>query len=44
MFFELDDVRRRHNPDWHSDNVTSWHKAVDSKGTWNFQRGIITYI
>jgi len=44
MFFELDDVQRRHNPTWWTNNVTAWHTAVDSTPSWNFQRGNPTNI
>ena len=40
MFFGLDDVQRRHNPTWWTNNVTAWHTAVDSTPSWNYQRGI----
>lgn len=39
MFFELEDVKRRHNPSWWTNNVTHWHTAVDSTPSWNYQRG-----
>ncbi len=39
MFFELDDVKRRHNPSWWTNNVTHWTTAVDSTPSWNYQRG-----
>ena len=39
MFFELDDVQRRHNPTWWTNNVTAWTRAVDSTPSWNYQRG-----
>jgi len=44
MFFELDDVQRRHNPSWWTNNVTTWTTAVDSTPSWNFQRGNIIKI
>ena len=44
MFFELDDVQRRHNPTWWTNNVTSWTRAVDSTPSWNYQRGKVSII
>jgi len=44
MFFELDDVQRRHNPSWWTNNVTTWTTAVDSTPSWNYQRGTQIYI
>ena len=39
MFFELEDVRRRHNPTWWTNNVTAWVTPPDSTPSWNYQRG-----
>jgi hypothetical protein len=39
MFFELEDIKHRHNPHWWTNNVTGWHTAVDSTPSWNYQRG-----
>ncbi len=39
MFFELEDVKRRHMPAWSNNNVTMWTPALDSTPTWNYQRG-----
>jgi hypothetical protein len=44
MFFELDDIKRRHMPNWSINNTTAWSPAMDSNLTWNFQRGIIVII
>jgi hypothetical protein len=44
MFFELDDIKRRHMPNWSNNNTTAWSPAIDSNLTWNFQRGIIFLI
>jgi hypothetical protein len=41
MFFELDDIKRRHMPQWFVHNVTAWTPSLDSSYTWNYQRGNI---
>ena len=41
MFFELDDIKRRHMPAWSTNNVTQWTPALDSTYSWNYQRGKI---
>lgn len=43
MFFELEDIKRRHMPAWSTNNVTMWVPALDSTPTWNYQRGTIFY-
>lgn len=39
MFFELEDIKRRHMPTWSNNNTTVWVPALDSTPTWNYQRG-----
>lgn len=39
MFFELEDIKRRHMPNWNTDNVTQWTDTYDSTPSWNYQRG-----
>lgn len=43
MFFELEDVKRRHMPMWNTNNVTMWVAAPDSTPSWNLQRGSNLY-
>ena len=44
MFFELEDIKRRHSPYFNVTNVGGWTPAVDSTPSWNYQRGIIVSI
>ena len=41
MFFELEDIQRRHSPYWDLTNVTGWTNATDSTVSWNYQRGLL---
>ena len=44
MFFELEDIKRRHS--LYSDiyNVSSWSPATDSSFGWNYQRGFMASV
>lgn len=42
MFFELDDIKRRHSNYYDIYNVNGWVRAPDSTLSWNYQRGIFT--
>jgi len=44
MFFELDDIKRRHSYTYDVYNVFSWIDTPDNKFSWNWQRGAITGI
>lgn len=39
MFFELEAIQRRHSPYWDLSNTTGWVTALDSKASWNYERG-----
>ena len=41
MFFELDDIKRRHSYTFDVYNVFSWIDTPENKLTWNWQRGAI---
>lgn len=41
MFYELEDIQRRHNLYWDIYNVQGWVQAADFSHTWNYQRGAI---
>lgn len=41
MFFELDDIKRRHSLYWDVYNVGGWVTAPDSYFSWNYERGVI---
>lgn len=41
MFFELDDIKRRHSNYYDIYNVNGWVRAPDSTLSWNYQRGLI---
>jgi len=41
MFFELDDIKRRHSPYFDVYNVFSWITTPESQLSWNYQRGAI---
>lgn len=41
MFFELEDIKRRHMPTWSNNNTTVWVPALDSTPSWNYQRGVM---
>lgn len=34
MFFELEDIKRRHSPYWDCHNVHSWVRTPDSTHSW----------
>lgn len=36
MFFELEDVKRRHSVYWDLYNVEGWVTSPDSNLTWNY--------
>ncbi len=42
MFFELEDVKRRHSLYWDIYNVSGWVKPPDSTLENNYKRGLIT--
>ncbi len=42
MFFELEDVKRRHSLYWDIYNVSGWVKPPDSTFENNYKRGLIT--
>lgn len=42
MFFELEDIKRRHSLYWDIYNVEGWVTPPDSTLSWNFTRGAIT--
>jgi solute carrier family 25 oxoglutarate transporter 11 len=44
MFFELDDIKRRHSNYYDIYNVNGWVRTPDSTLSWNLQRGVITGI
>jgi len=39
MFFELDDIKRRHTLYWDIYNVESWVESPENTMSWNYQRG-----
>ena len=39
MFFELEDISRRHSPYFYQSNAGGWHTADDSTPSNNFKRG-----
>jgi len=39
MYFELDDIKRRHSPYFDVYNVFSWITTPENKWSWNYQRG-----
>ena len=41
MFFELDDIKRRHSTYYDIYNVNGWVRAPDSTLSWNYQRGLM---
>lgn len=41
MYFELDDIQRRHSLYFDSHNIGGWVKAPDSTFSWNYERGAI---
>lgn len=41
MFFELDDIKRRHSAYWDVYNAFSYTPAPDNHYSWNYQRGLI---
>lgn len=41
MYFELDDIKRRHSPYFDVYNSFSWATTPESKMSWNWQRGAI---
>ena len=41
MYFELDDIRRRHNLYWDTGNTGGWVRAPDVSISWNYERGAI---
>jgi len=41
MFFELEDIKRRHSPYWDAHNVHSWVRTPDSTHSWMIERGVI---
>lgn len=44
MFFELDDIKRRHSYTFDVHNAFSWIDTPDNKFIWNWQRGAMTGI
>jgi hypothetical protein len=34
MFFELEDIKRRHSPYWDCHNVHSWVRTPDATTSW----------
>lgn len=44
MYFELDDIKRRHSPYFDVYNSFSWISAPDNTMWWNYQRGAIAGI
>ena len=41
MFFELEDIQRRHSPYWDLTNVTGWTNALDATPGWSYERGLM---
>lgn len=41
MFFELDDIKRRHSLYYDIYNVGGWVRTPDASASWNYQRGAI---
>lgn len=41
MYFEVDDIKHRHNAYWDSYNTHGWTRTPDSTLTWNYTRGLM---
>lgn len=41
MFFELEDIKRRHSPYWDCHNVHSWVRTPDATTSWMLERGVM---
>jgi len=41
MYFELDDIKRRHSPYYDVYNAFSWITSPENNMWWNYQRGAI---
>jgi len=41
MFFELDDIKRRHSLYWDIYNTQGFAQTPDSTNSWNYKRGVI---
>lgn len=41
MYFEVDDIKHRHNAYWDIYNVHGWIRTPDSSFGWNYARGLM---